>query len=150
LFEIPEKLNPQLAPLGKILKDDSNNGIDEDWTKVFFHIYKENAGLLNLPRVVYAKKSWTLMELHYQFFDYIKDLLRKWLKDVQENGSSDKNSQEPKYKHKGEALTYDLFETLSNEEQFQAFFPNLTQDSWKEDLGKRCFNLEDMPYQLKI
>jgi hypothetical protein len=41
LFEIPKTLNPMLAPIGKILKDDSNNGIDDEWTKIVFHIYKD-------------------------------------------------------------------------------------------------------------
>jgi hypothetical protein len=39
LFEIPKHLNPIMAPIGKILKDDSNNGIEDEWTKVIFHIY---------------------------------------------------------------------------------------------------------------
>ena len=42
LFEIPKNLKPKLPPLAQTKKDDSNYGIDSDWTKVCIHIYKEN------------------------------------------------------------------------------------------------------------
>tara|TARA_B110000285_G_C15092412_1_gene599869 strand:- start:1065 stop:1208 length:144 start_codon:yes stop_codon:yes gene_type:complete len=45
---------------------------------------------MNLPRVFWAKKSWTLKELHLNFFDYFKDILVRWLKEVQELELSDK------------------------------------------------------------
>jgi hypothetical protein len=76
--------------------------------------------------------------------------LRKWLKDVADNGQSDRNAQAPPYKYNDEPLTYDVFQELDNETQFKCFFPNLTQESWKEDLKPKNFDLEDMPYQLKI
>ena len=40
LYEIPKKLEPELPPLNQIKKDDSNYGIDADWTKVCIHIFK--------------------------------------------------------------------------------------------------------------
>ena len=45
---------------------------------------------MNLPRVFWAKKSWTLTELHVNFLDYFKDILVRWLKEVQELEMSDK------------------------------------------------------------
>jgi hypothetical protein len=36
------------------------------------------------------------------------------------------------------------------ETQFQAFFPALTEQSWPQLLGKRNFELNELPYQLKV
>lgn len=63
LFEIPKELNPKLPPLNQIKKDDSNYGIDPEWTKVVVHIFKDNTHM-NLARIIWVKKSWTLTELH--------------------------------------------------------------------------------------
>ena len=73
-------------PLGTILKDDSNMGIDKEWTKIVLHIHKGMQGISNLPRFFWAKKSWTLKELHVQFFFYIKDLMKRWLREFTEDG----------------------------------------------------------------
>ena len=45
LQQIPAHLNPKMLPLGSISKTDSNNGVDAEWTKVVFHIYKEKTYL---------------------------------------------------------------------------------------------------------
>jgi len=63
MFEIPKHLNPKLPPIEIIKKDDSNQGIEEDWTKIFYHIFKDG-NLLNLPRLFYGRKSWSTKELH--------------------------------------------------------------------------------------
>ena len=93
LHEIPDYLNPKMLPLGTITKTDSNMGIDAEWTKIVFHIYIEGnyrSELVNLPRIFWAKKSWTLKELHLNFFDYFKDILRRWFKDIAERGNSER------------------------------------------------------------
>jgi len=115
---------------------------------VLYHIFQEQRGLLNLPRVVYVKKSWTLRELHIRFFETVKDLMIRWLKDYKDDEASSRCRQDPKYKNPdtGEALTYDDFVRMDAEKQFASFFPNLTEDNWKETLSKRNFELEDMPY----
>jgi hypothetical protein len=59
MFEIPSVLKPKMPPLTQIKKDDSNYGIDSEWTKVAIHIFKEHAHL-NLPRFIWVRKSWTL------------------------------------------------------------------------------------------
>lgn len=41
LFEIPKLLNPKLPGNKDINKYDSNNGIDNQWVKVFYNIYKD-------------------------------------------------------------------------------------------------------------
>lgn len=82
LFEIPPELKPSLPPLEQVKKDDSNNGIDTQWVKICVHIFKEYSGLLNLPRFLWAKKSWTLRELHLNFYATFSDLFVRWYKDV--------------------------------------------------------------------
>jgi hypothetical protein len=89
-----------MLPLGSISKTDSNNGVSDEWTKIVFHIFKEKtylSQLMNLPRVFWAKKSWTLKELHLHSFDYFKDIMKRWLKEVQDTEQSDKCNQLPKY-----------------------------------------------------
>lgn len=98
LFEIPKELNPKMPPITQIKKDDSNYGIDEDWTKVCVHIYKDST-LLNLPRFIWARKSWTLEQLHYEFFNLYKDLFYRWYKDIEDAGKSDRCKSVPHYKH---------------------------------------------------
>ena len=67
LFEIPKVLNPLLLPLEQTRKDDSNYGIDQSWMKMCINVYKDNK-LLNLPRFLWVNKSWTLKELHMNYF----------------------------------------------------------------------------------
>lgn len=131
MFEIPKNLNPCLPSIETIKKDDSNNGLDQDWCKIFYHIFKDGT-LLNLPRLFYAKKSWTLKELHVQFFESVKDLISRWLKDVKDEGKSARCKQQPPYKNAaGEELTYDMFEAMGLTEQFAAIFPGLTEENYQ-------------------
>jgi hypothetical protein len=76
-------------------KDDNNYGIDQKWTKVCIHIQKEAHGLLNLPRFMWVDKNWTLTELHHHFFESIKDLFKRWFKDMHEQGNSNKSKKDP-------------------------------------------------------
>ena len=113
-----------MPPIEQINKYDSNNGIDPEWLKVAIHIFREGEGLLNLPRFIWVKKSWTLVELHHQFFDYIKDLFVRWYKEIAESGKSNKCRQMPNYKDPdtGKVLDFEslqeLFENKSLEKQF--------------------------------
>jgi hypothetical protein len=59
-FEIPKELQPTLPPIDQIDKLDSNHGIDTEWVKVVLHIFKEGRGLLNLPRVLWVNRKWSL------------------------------------------------------------------------------------------
>ena len=43
---------------------------------------------MNLPRIIWARKNWTLKQLHVEFFDLFKDLLLRWFKDFKENGDN--------------------------------------------------------------
>ena len=64
--------------------------------KICVHVFKQDKGLQNLTRFIWAQKDWTLKELHYKFFEFFKDLFIKWYKD---EGGKSKNK--PKYKHPG-------------------------------------------------
>jgi len=74
LFEIPANLKPSLPPVTQIKKDDSNNGIDSTFTKIVVHIFKDGQ-LLNLPRIIYADKTWSLKKMHLEFFILFRDLI---------------------------------------------------------------------------
>ena len=125
-------------------------GIDKEWTKIALHIHRGPQGVSNLPRIFWAKKAWTLKELHIHFFDYIKDLMRRWLKDLKDEEVSNKCNSPMPYKHNDEDLTLDTYESLELQDKFNCFFPNLTQENWKDHLSNKNFSLKDMPYQLKI
>ena len=61
-------------------------------------MYKDanyKAELLNLPRMIWASKSWTLVELHHYVFDYFKELFRLWYAVDGEK----KAFKKPTYKH---------------------------------------------------
>ena len=99
-------------------KYESNYGIDQDWMMVPIHIFKEGEGLLNLPRFIWLKKSWTLVEVHHQFFDYIKDLFTKWYEEITKDGKSGKCRQNPNFKHPDTGAVLDsltLVELLEKE-----------------------------------
>ena len=109
LFEIPEELKPNIPSIDKVKKDDSNYGIDQEWVKVCIHIFRDQTGLLNLPRFIWVNKNWSLKELHLHFFKYIKDLLIRWYREIKEDGASSRSKFKPQYKHTQtkEVLTYD-------------------------------------------
>ena len=132
LMEIPKELNPKFPPLTQIKKDDSNNGVSDEWVKIPIHFYK-NYGFFGLVRFMWAKKSWTLKELHINFYNHHKDLFYRWLKEIAENGSSDKCKAKFLYKHPetGNTLDYSAFLELPMEKQYQALFPRLDEDNWK-------------------
>lgn len=65
----------------------------------------------NLPRVFWARKDWTLKEMHWRVFEYFRDLFVRWLHDYKEHGNSARSSQAPNYRKPGhkELLSYDQF-----------------------------------------
>ena len=62
-------------------------------------------------------------------FDYFKDLIVRWYKELKEKGSSNKSSKKPEFKHPdtGLLLDYDslieMFEKEPLTQQFKTFFP---------------------------
>jgi hypothetical protein len=108
--------------------------------------------------VIWARKDWTLKELHWNVFRYFRDLFIRWLHDYKEHGNSARASQAPNYRKPGhkELLTYDqlmqMIETDSLETQFQTFFPTLTESNWRQLLDQKMgrFNHNETPYHLKI
>jgi len=151
LFEIPKNLKPKMPPITQIKKDDSNYGIDPDYTKVCVHVWKDNY-LLNLPRIIWVRKSWTLRQLHVEFFRLYRWLIYKWYKHAlkSEDGLSMFHKIAPPFKHNGKVLDYNTLVELSVEEQFDALFPGLTEENWKDTLSKKEWDMEEMPYLLRV
>ena len=118
LFEIPTQLEPEFPPIEQISKFDSNHGINPEWIKVVFHIHKDGKGLLNLPRVLWVNRQWNLQDLHLNVFNYYKDLIIRWYKELKDQGKSNRSSRLPEFKHpdSGELLNYDsLMEMIEKE-----------------------------------
>jgi len=156
LFEIPEELKPALPPTEQLSKYDSNHSIHSDWVKIVFHIFKDGKGLLNLPRVLWVNKKWNLQELHLNIFDYYKDLMIRWYKEIKEQGKSNKSQRPPDYKHPdtGEALNYDsLMEMIQKEslaQQYKTFFPAMFTKEYQSGKLKRSYSQSEMIYFLKV
>lgn len=132
-------------------------GISNDWVKIVVHSY-QSMERFNLPRVIWARKDWTLKELHWNVFRYFRDLFVRWLHDFKENGNSNKSSQPPNYKIPGskDTLNYDSFMEMIEKEnletQFKTFFPNLTEQNWQQLMDQKIgrFNHNETPYLLKM
>ena len=84
---MPKELNPKLPPIEEISKTDSNMGLSADWVKIVVHSF-QGYEKFNLPRVIWARKDWSLKQLHWNVFLYFRDLFVRWLHDYKEHGSS--------------------------------------------------------------
>ena len=86
----------------------------------------------------------------------MKDLFVRWYAEIKELGKSNKCRVPPTYKHPdtGEVLDADslnnLFTKEPLEKQFKAFFPILFTNEAKQALSAKKFELDHMPYQLKV
>jgi hypothetical protein len=103
------------------------------------HIKKMNQPKnFNLPRLFWAKKSWTLAELHHRVFDHLKNLFYRWYCAVNEGGLS-RSRHDPEYEWNGKKIDIhslcELFEIGDLEVQFKAFFPILNEENWKDVIG---------------
>jgi hypothetical protein len=155
-FQIPEVLKPSLPPIEQLSKTDSNMGVDSNWVKIVVHSF-QGFDKFNLPRMFWARKDWTLKQLHWNVFLYFHDLFVRWLQDYKDQGSSLRSTQKPIYRRPGskEILTYDvLVEMLKTEDletQFKTFFPTLNEDNWQQLLDQKgSFDQNETPYHLKI
>lgn len=135
IYEVPSELKPQLPPLTQLNKSDCNYGIDSNWVKIVVHTFKEgHAGLYNLPRILWARKDWSLKRLHMAVFDYYKELFVRWYREIDENGTSARANHKPMYSVDGTPLDFaslqKLFAEGDLEKMFKAFFPKLVLDEW--------------------
>ena len=87
-----------MLPQHKINSVDSNNGVDLVWTKIIIHQLKEGQENFSLPRIIWARKDWTLKELHQRVFEYFRDLFVRWYKEIEETGFSNRSTKLPSYK----------------------------------------------------
>ena len=76
--------------------------------KMCINVYKDNNKLLNLPRFIWIKKSWTLKELHMNYFEAYRDIFVRWYRE--EAGQS---KYKPMYKHP-DTMEPLNFETLTD------------------------------------
>lgn len=107
-----------MLPPERINSEDSNNGIDSAWTKIVIHQLKEGSGHFNLPRVIWARKDWTLQELHQRVFEYYRDIFVRWYREIAEKGSSDRSTKIPSFSKAGSNVPFDyqgLMDILSKE-----------------------------------
>ena len=130
-------------------------GIDSAWVKLVVHTFKEGqAGLYNLPRVIWVRKDWSLKRLHLAVFDYFKELFVRWFREIDEKGQSNRASHSPHYEVDGKKLDFETLQKMIADGQieklFNAFFPKLSENNWQDVLEKKYFDANDLPYQLKI
>ena len=72
-YVIPSELQPSLPDKTEVDKYDCNYGLSSEWVKLPIHARKNNShGLFNLPRIIWVKKSWTLVELHHCLFNHYR------------------------------------------------------------------------------
>lgn len=155
-FQMPHELNNKLPPIEEISRTDSNMGVSLDWVKIVLHSF-QGYEKFNLPRVIWARKDWTLKELHWNVFRYFRDLFVRWLQDFKDQGTSVRSTQQPVYRKPGskEVLTYDslmdMIEKDSLETQFKSFFPTVTEANWQQVFDTKArFGANETPYHLKI
>lgn len=106
-----------------------------------------------MPRFIWIKKSWTLKELHLNFYDEFKSIITNWYKDCKDQGGkSSFHSETPPFRHPqtDEVLDYDSLTALPLDQQFEALFPSLSEETWKEETNKNSWSFEKRPYTLKV
>lgn len=63
---------------------DDNYGIDPDYIKMSVNVMQDLKGVVNIPRMLWVHKDWTLRELHMKILDYFIQLFLSWYKDNDE------------------------------------------------------------------
>lgn len=112
---LPESIKPSLPAQPEIDKFDNNMGVADPWIKIVVHQNKNSlTGHFNLPRLLWVKKTWTMVELHHFVFDYFRNLFLKWYKEIADNGGSMRSRSDPEYMWNGKKLDasslHELFE----------------------------------------
>lgn len=98
--------------------DDFNNSITSDWVKVPIKItmmekdryaFSERKKAQTFPRLMWINRSWDLITVHKQVFNFLRFYFNFELTD---------------------------FASFSEEEAFMKIFDELSEENWKERLGK--------------
>lgn len=80
-YEVDPALNPKFP--AALDKRDCNNGVNDNYTKVALNLssmvrkYSRDIGYL--PRMIWVDKRFTLKQLHYHVFEYLRPVLGEWL-----------------------------------------------------------------------
>lgn len=115
-YQIPKELSPSLPAETAIDKYDNNYGVSYEWVKIVMHLKKKGShNNFNLPRLFWAKKSWTLVELHHHVFNHFKNLFTRWYQALHENSPQRRSRHDPEYEFNGKKLDFhssnELFES---------------------------------------
>jgi len=131
--------------------DDYNNGLVDDVIKVYFHIFQESKysymggskkERVSFNRLIFAKRSWTLKQLHLEVFKYLRPLFEK--------GLLKQNKPEPMTDNAmdlaDDAKIASKTEKLSDIEMFEKLFPGLSEETWEFKLKE----ISGYPYILRL
>ena len=87
LYQINPLLNPKLPLLEQANKTDNNYGVGEEWTKQVIYIKKYQKSqyssfnsliFVNIPRVMWVNKNWSLKQLHFEIYKFMKKMFLMW------------------------------------------------------------------------
>jgi hypothetical protein len=99
---------------------------------------------MNIPRILWLKKSWTLHQIHLEVFRFFLGSLEILY-----------SLQQPPFRKPGETdtgdfLTKEEFFKLRLEEQFAAAFSGLKEGAWKEFLKRNDIPYSEALYSLRL
>ena len=112
--------------------------------------------MFTFPRIFWVNKSWTLKQVHYEVFQYLKPTILEQYKNASDSKSK-YNLGLPQIKKlsiseddEDQNYSYEEFVELTPQEQFNVCFPELNEREWKE-VGKRNnITTRSVFYQIKI
>lgn len=104
---------------------------------------------MNLPRIIWVKKSWSLKRLHLEFFKLFKNLAFRFFEKIQA-GEARKSHRFKYLNAEGSKISSEEYLAMSDEEQFNLCFSKLDENNWKELMGQKAWNVEEMMYKLMV
>ena len=132
---------------------DGNYGLENDWTMQVIHIGKHTKpyyssytkfNAFTIPRIMWINKKWTFKQVHHEIFKYLRPVILK-----QYENAKDKNEHLPQIKklsideaESEEVYSLEEFKSLTEEQQFNACFPSLNEQNWKEIGSKKDFKTD--------
>lgn len=162
---------PRDEPVFSADKTDNNNGFDEKITKLVLENQIQNSPNTTkygyyvpkrdstLPRLMWVEKAWTMSDLHFEIFKYLRQIIQEWMEWTCPNterkpklGKVDLRKEllpfpyRPQNWPQDQDFDTDEFKKLSDEEAYKCCFPNLVSEGKMPDLGE--WSIDEMPYQV--
>ena len=133
-YELDPSLNPKLPSNNQL--DDGMYGISEENTMIQVHIGKwekerwsgkHERKLLNLPRLLWVKKSWTMKQLHRYTFAYMRQIFQKWAEATAPDSEDQIRNliDFPFLNASGKPMTPEEFKSLSDDQAFDLCFKDV-------------------------